>query len=196
MRSGRELSLAAVMDVLPPAPDPVQADRELSQIRERAPDERLSGFSPAITRVIAIPEQLRAESAGITRKLSIGQFNLQTYAFLYVLKEMQVLARFEIKDDQVVGRSDFPTRDAPDIDLEPFDADQTLSRRHARIRRIKGGFEVEDLGSLNHTELRGKVLSAGQAHALKDGEKIRFGSVDTLFRVLGTGDLPVPRPTS
>ncbi|HYB28881.1 MAG TPA: FHA domain-containing protein [Solirubrobacteraceae bacterium] len=196
MRSGRELSLAAVMDVLPPAPDPVQADRELTQIRERASGERLSGFTPAITRVIAIPEQLRAASAGITRKLSIGELNPQTHAFLYVLKEMQVLARFEIKDDQVVGRSDSPTRDAPDIDLEPFDTDQTLSRRHARIRRVKGGFEVEDLGSLNHTELRGEVLSAGQAHALKDGEKIRFGSVDALFRLFGTADLPVPWPTS
>jgi hypothetical protein len=190
MRSGRELSLMAVMKVLPPAPDPVGADRELSRIRERSPDERLSGFIPAVTRVRAIPDQLRAESAGVTKKLSIGQLNPQTYAFLYVLKDIQVLAQFEIKDAQVVGRPGLTG--APDIDLEPFDADQTVSRRHARIRRVNDGFEVEDLGSLNHTELRGEVLATGQPHSLKDGETIRFGSVDALFRLVGTSDLPVP----
>jgi FHA domain len=195
VRSGRELSLAAVMNVLPPAPDPVQADRELSQIHGRSADERLCGFMPAITRVGAIPEELRAASAGVTRVISIGHLNPQTHAFLYVLEGSQVLARFEIKDEQVVGRADRLTGPAPDVDLEPFDVDRTISRRHARIRRINGGFEVEDLGSLNHTELGGKVLPADQAHAISDGETIRFGSVDVLFRVLGT-TAPHPRPAT
>jgi hypothetical protein len=189
MRSGRELSLMAVMKVLPPAPDPVQADRELRRSRERSPDERLSGFIPAVTRVRAVSERPRAESAGVTKKLSIGQLNPQTYAFLYVLKDIQVLAQFEIKDGQVVGRPGLTG--APDIDLEPFDAQQTVSRRHARIRRVNDGFEVEDLGSLNHTELRGEVLPTGQAHAIRDGETIRFGSVDAVFRLVGTNDPPV-----
>jgi hypothetical protein len=190
VRSGRELSLAAVMKVLPPAPDPVQADRELSQIQGRSVDERPSGFMPVVTRAGAIPEELRQRSGGVTRVLSIGQLNPQTYALLYVLEGRQVLAQFEIKDDQVVGRADRLTDEAPDIDLEPFDADQTISRRHARIRRRNGGFEVEDLGSLNHTELGGEVLPMGQAHALNDGETIRFGSVEVLFRVPGTSDPP------
>jgi hypothetical protein len=192
VRSGRELSLMAVMNVLPPAPDAIEADRERSQILGRSADERLSGFMPAVIRVGVIPEELRGGSAGVTRVLSIGQLNPQTYAFLYVLEGRQVLAQFEIKDEQVVGRADCPTDFAPDIDLEPFDVDQTISRRHARIRRIEGGFEVEDLGSLNHTQLDGEVLPIGQVHALKDGETIRFGSVDVLFRVLGTSDPPVP----
>jgi hypothetical protein len=196
MRSGRELSLAAVMNVLPHAPDPVRADKELSQIRARSRDERLSGFMPAITRVREIPEQLRAESAGTTRRLSVGHLNPQAHAFLYVPKDKQVMARFEITDEQVVGRADCLAGAAPDINLEPFDADQTVSRRHARIRRINGGFEVEDLGSLNHTKLHGNRLPTGLRHALKDGETIRFGSVDALFRVVATSDLPLPGSAS
>jgi FHA domain len=190
LRSGRELSLVAVMNALPPAPDPARADRELSQMRERSPGERLSGFMPAITRVSEIPEQLRPEPAGATRTISIGDLHPRTHAFLYVLEDEQVVGHFELTDEQVVGRSGGLTGAAPDIDLEPFDADRTVSRRHARIRRVNRLFEVEDLGSLNHTRLRGQLLRSGQPQALEDGETIRFGSVDALFRVLASARQP------
>lgn len=52
-------------------------------------------------------------------------------------------ARFLLdKDETTVGRH-------PEADI--FLDDVTVSRRHVKINRHEGGFEVEDLGSLNGT---------------------------------------------
>lgn len=56
--------------------------------------------------------------------------------------------------------------------------DITVSRRHAEVRRIDGGYEVTDVGSLNGTYLnRERVESA----RLNDGDELQIGTFKLLF---------------
>ncbi len=56
--------------------------------------------------------------------------------------------------------------------------DITVSRRHAEVRRVEGGYQVADVGSLNGTYLnRERVESA----TLKDGDELQIGTFKLLF---------------
>ncbi len=71
--------------------------------------------------------------------------------------------------------------------------DHELSRRHARLRRIGGGWEVADLESKNGTIVNGEAA----AHALlADGDVIEVGATLLVFRDgggRGAGDDPGDR---
>jgi hypothetical protein len=56
----------------------------------------------------------------------------------------------------------------------------TVSRAHAQICLQRGAAILEDLGSMNGTYLRGNRLTAPAP--LLDGDEIRVGSVDLVFR--------------
>jgi pSer/pThr/pTyr-binding forkhead associated (FHA) protein len=60
----------------------------------------------------------------------------------------------------------------------------TLSRRHARIVVTNGEAAVEDLGSKNGTRVNGQRVR--QPVALKEGDRIQFGSVTMTYRTLDT----------
>ena len=56
--------------------------------------------------------------------------------------------------------------------------DITVSRRHAEVRQVEGGYEVKDVGSLNGTYLnRERVESA----RLSDGDELQIGTFKLLF---------------
>jgi len=56
--------------------------------------------------------------------------------------------------------------------------DITVSRRHAEVRQVDGGYEVADVGSLNGTYLnRERVESA----SLADGDEVQIGTFKLLF---------------
>jgi len=56
--------------------------------------------------------------------------------------------------------------------------DITVSRRHAEVRQVKGGYELTDVGSLNGTYLnRERVETA----ALTDGDELQIGTFKLLF---------------
>ena len=80
------------------------------------------------------------------------------------------------RDEMVVGR-----RADCDLVLE----DDYVSRRHAVVRTSAGSVSVEDLGSTGGTFVNGDRISAPTR--LRDGNTVRFGGVDTLFRA-GTLD--------
>ena len=56
----------------------------------------------------------------------------------------------------------------------------TVSRRHARIDVSGGEAKLQDLGSKNGTYLHGARVS--DVASLADGDQIRFGSVEVVFR--------------
>ena len=71
--------------------------------------------------------------------------------------------KFELDRELVIGREG----EAVTID------DSELSRRHAVVRPVEGGFEVDDLGSLNGTFVNGKRIAG--ATRLVGGDSIKIG---------------------
>jgi hypothetical protein len=191
MQPEREQSLAAVMKMLPPAPDVTEAEADLS----RSEEDRRTQFMPAIS--ILSPEHQTPDvvQKRPRAKLRIGRLTARrakAAPFLCLLENGQVVHRIELERDQLlVGRADQAGGTVPDVDLAPFDADRTVSREHARIRRANGHFVIEDLVSTNQTRLNGAALVPGEPHRLHDGEIINFGSVSASFRLLGASELPV-----
>lgn len=71
--------------------------------------------------------------------------------------------RLELEGELVIGREGV----AVTID------DPELSRRHAAVRPVEGGFEVEDLGSLNGTFVNGRRIEGPTK--LSGGDTIKLG---------------------
>jgi eukaryotic-like serine/threonine-protein kinase len=79
----------------------------------------------------------------------------------------------------VVGRQDPVLGINPEINL----ADKTVGRRHAYVRFQRGQYTVEDLNALNKTRLNGVVLTPYEERPLKEGDILRFGSVEVRFEL-------------
>lgn len=60
--------------------------------------------------------------------------------------------------------------------------DASVSSHHAQfVFAETGDYILEDLGSTNGTRLNGKVVKQGEQHKLQNGDKVRFGSIDTVY---------------
>lgn len=82
-------------------------------------------------------------------------------------------------DLMVVGRKDPTLGIFPEINLP----DKTVGRRHAYLRNQQGKYTVEDLNALNKTRLNGVILTPHEERTLKDGDVLRFGSVEVRFEL-------------
>lgn len=90
-------------------------------------------------------------------------------------------------EESQIGRWDADNGIFPDVDLDAFDSDAKVSRRHARIIHRDGGFMVEDLGSTNGTFVnRGRRLLPGSPQMLSDGDEIIVGKTFLRFRIKQT----------
>ena len=56
--------------------------------------------------------------------------------------------------------------------------DITVSRRHAEVRQVEGGYQVADVGSLNGTYLNRERVEAAM---LSDGDELQIGTFKLLF---------------
>jgi serine/threonine protein kinase len=101
----------------------------------------------------------------------------QKKARFYVLASNQYI---ELTGElMVVGRQDPVLGIFPEINLP----DKTVGRRHAYVRNQQGRFTVEDLNALNKTRLNGVILTPHEERTLKDGDILRFGSVEVRFEL-------------
>jgi hypothetical protein len=87
-------------------------------------------------------------------------------------------------EESQIGRWDADNGIFPDVDLDAFDADAKVSRRHARVISRNGSFMVEDLGSTNGTFVnRGRRLLPGSPQVLTDGDEIIVGKTFLRFKI-------------
>lgn len=89
-----------------------------------------------------------------------------------------------VNEESTIGRWDADNGVFPDIDLDAFDSDAKVSRRHARIKRANGQYFIEDLGSTNGTYVnRGRRLLPGNVEVLKDGDEVIVGKTFLRFQL-------------
>jgi hypothetical protein len=81
-----------------------------------------------------------------------------------------------LNDQVVLGRYDTDTDEAPEVDLEPYNALALgVSRRHVTLLIEDDTLKVVDLGSANSTYINGQKLISHQARILRDGDELRLG---------------------
>ena len=85
--------------------------------------------------------------------------------------------------ETTIGRRDPVTGILPDIDLTPVDTQRSVSRRHAKVyRRGIKHFVAEEIGTMNGTFVNNVRIETGVPVEIKEGDEVRFGVVDTIFR--------------
>jgi len=123
---------------------------------------------------ISEPQRQRAKTDAEVSKLPSVP---QKKARFYVLASNQYI---ELAGElMVVGRQDPVLGIFPEINLP----DKTVGRRHAYVRNQREQFTVEDLNAMNKTRLNGEILTPHEERTLKDGDILRFGSVEVRFEL-------------
>ncbi len=88
-----------------------------------------------------------------------------------------------VKEITTIGRKDEEKRYFPDIDLSEYDKGRHVSRLHARIIRLNEDFYIEDLKSKNKVVVNNKyVLQHGVTYKLKDGDVVKIGKLEFIFK--------------
>ncbi|ALK99045.1 metal-dependent phosphohydrolase [Massilia sp. WF1] len=90
-------------------------------------------------------------------------------------------AVFPLHEEAVLGRN---PQDALSSDRYVCIPEQTVSRRHARIRRSGASYFVEDLHSRNGTFVSGERLAPGSWHVLAEGDELALASARLVFHSL------------
>ncbi len=117
------------------------------------------------------------QRAKVEAGLAMPPATAQKQAIFYVLASKQSIPL--TRELMVVGRQDPVLGIFPEINLP----DKTVGRRHAYVRNQHGQYTVEDLNALNKTRLNGAILTPHEEHPLKDGDILRFGSVEVRFEL-------------
>lgn len=103
-------------------------------------------------------------------------------ARLYIKEANTSLDLPQDKPEIIIGREDAISGVFPDIDLEPFAAqDAGVSRRHVKLFLQGNTCTVEDLNTVNGTFLNRQKLSANQPAPLKHGDELRLGKLALIF---------------
>jgi hypothetical protein len=90
-----------------------------------------------------------------------------------ILKVRNLSATYPLTNDvTTMGRPDKETQSYPDVEIE---LDDSVSRKHAEVRRKANDFFLIDLGSTNGTMLNGSPLRPGIEVKLQHGDRIRLG---------------------
>ncbi len=174
---------------------PIEMDQFMQKALAKRPDERY----PTPQEFMAALEHLQEivqggqqerhaggqEANGAAMQESVTPINMgkglpvtQKEARLVVISNGEIIPlRGEL---MIVGRKDPTLGIYPEISL----ADKTVGRRHAHLRNQHGTYTIEDLNALNKTRLNGVTLTPNEEHTLKNGDVLRFGSVEVRFELL------------
>jgi len=157
--------------------------------RYTTPQEFIAALEQVHERVLAMPTDKRhAQPAGLIHEQQAGGMSSGGNANVarpLPTKEARIIVlsngqAIPLKGElMVVGRQDPTLGIFPEITL----ADKAVGRRHAYLRNQQGVFTVEDLNALNKTRLNGVILTPHEERTLKDGDVLRFGSVEVRFEM-------------
>ncbi len=112
--------------------------------------------------------------------------------FQIIVPDTKVIG-VDVHDVAVVGRSDPNANIIPDLDLEPYGAQiYGVSRRHAILLPTDEGLCLIDLDSTNGTWINGVYLQPGQKYRLRSGDRVEFGRLRLVVRVVGAMLTGVP----
>ena len=102
---------------------------------------------------------------------------------LVLIKEGHAQVEFELGiGSNLIGRWDPDTKSFPEVDLEEYDSDSLVSRRHAIVLVKDDGVSFEDLGSKNGSfQSNGTQINPGDKIALEDGSEIYVGNLKLRF---------------
>ena len=90
-----------------------------------------------------------------------------------------------VNNESTIGRWDADNGVFPDVDLDAYDSDAKVSRRHAKIYRSNGSYFIEDLGSTNGTYVnRGRRLLPGTPQQINDGDEVIVGKTFLRFQIV------------
>jgi eukaryotic-like serine/threonine-protein kinase len=173
-------SICRIRPGLPSEMDLFMQKALAKQAAERfaTPQEFIAALDQVQERVRDMPPDKRVAFPGQEQKP--GTRSIQTpqkEGRLIVLSNGQSIPlRGEL---MVVGRQDPTLGIFPEISL----ADKTVGRRHAYLHNKQGTYTVEDLNALNKTRLNGVTLTPHEEHVLRDGDVLRFGSVEVRFEL-------------
>ena len=82
----------------------------------------------------------------------------------------------------VLGREDPVSGIFPDIDLDPYGAqEEGVGRKHAQLVLQGGQVCVEDLDSVNGTVVNKQRIPPRQPHPIKDGDEVRLGKMVFIY---------------
>lgn len=150
--------------------------------RFATPQEFIAALDQLQERIQAMPPSKRVPEPGYEQQPGIAGPSRpsavpQKQARLLVISSgQQIPLNGEL---MVVGRQDPILGIFPEVNL----ADKTVGRRHAYLRNQQGTYTVEDLNALNKTRLNGITLTPHEERTLKDGDILRFGSVEVRFEL-------------
>ncbi|MCU1290553.1 MAG: hypothetical protein JWN60_2782 [Acidobacteria bacterium] len=130
--------------------------------------------------VPAIVEELKTED---NFKLESDSKKKGIHARLVIERGESIGTEFSLSaDESFIGRWDADNGVFPDVDLDAYDSEAKVSRRHARIVLHQGRYTIEDLGSTNGTFVnRGRRLIPGNRQPLNNNDEIIVGKTFLRF---------------
>jgi serine/threonine-protein kinase len=167
---------------------PMEMDTFMQKALAKSPADRFATPREFITALEQVQECIQAMPPAVAqpsinndhKPMHVGATRLSAPikdARIIILASGQT---FPLKADMVVvGRKDPTLGIYPEIPL----TDKTVGRRHAYLRYQQGKYTVEDLNALNKTRLNGVTLTPHEECILKDGDVLRFGSVEARFEL-------------
>jgi serine/threonine protein kinase len=168
---------------------PMEMDAFMQKALAKAPGERFATPQEFIAALEQLQERVQAMPRNVARPMPLkppktpdallppSRAMPTREAKLVLLSTGQI---FPLKGEvMLVGRKDPTLGIYPEILLT--DTDKTVGRKHAYVRNQQGIYTVEDLSSQNRTRLNGVILTPHEQQTLKDGDILRFGSVEARF---------------
>jgi serine/threonine protein kinase len=167
---------------------PLEMDTFMQKALAKSPSERFATPKEFIGALEQLQERVQALPERVGRaggEAGPGNGGYPNKSPLVPQKEARVIVissgeSIPLRGDlMVVGRKDPTLGIFPEINL----ADKTVGRRHAYLRNQQGKYTVEDLNALNKTRLNGVILTPHEERTLKDGDILRFGSIEVRFEL-------------